>query len=441
MILYKSLIVILIVFWFSGIFYGQEKGKLEKLLAIEGDGGDVYLNPKDGSILVNTGGYEGKKQHDYINWIKNGMIIKKIDNAYYGKFSPDGKYYSYNIDKDIYILDDNDQLINKFTLWIKGIDTLNYVWSYDSKFIYSSERHPDMTRDLYRIDINTGKKELIIESKTLSNPVTVKDTNVIYLLTNVGTSLNPNFLIVKYNLKDKIFENLKLPMGHNGAYDDFTVSPDERIFVMNPNLFIYDIKKQKIIEYQILTNQIPRSFSWFSDISYFIFSMNDKEVYKYTLPNEYWITNKGSDIKLSEKLHLDGFALYKQHKDAEAVVKYEEALKYGESAQIYYDYGNSLSNLKDRLEDSLKAYQKAVDLGFDKKHLALYNMACVDSKLGKLKEAYYNLTLAVQARYNSFKQIEKDSDLMNLRADKDWSQYLADIKVGKLDEWVEKTKP
>lgn len=144
---------------------------------------------------------------------------------------------------------------------------------------------------------------------------------------------------------------------------------------------------------------------------------------------------------LFDKLHNEGFALYKQHKDAEAVLKYEEALKYGESAQLWYDYGNSLSNLKNRLEDSLKAYQKAVDLGFDKKHLALYNMACVESKLGKLKEAYYNLTLAVQAGYNSFKQIEKDSDLMNLRADKDWPQYFADIKAGKLDEWMEKAKP
>ena len=172
----------------------------------------------------------------------------------------------------------------------------------------------------------------------------------------------------------------------------------------------------------------PYSYSWRNDSSYVIFSFGNKQIVKYTLPKEYWdnpANNAEADKQeLSEKLRLEGFALYQRHKDAEAVKKYEEALKQSESAQLYYDYGNSLSNLKDRLEDSIKAYQKALELGYSQSNLVHYNIACVYSRTGKISEAYGALQKALDAGYKQVEYFEKDSDLANLRKDSGWARLV-----------------
>jgi tetratricopeptide (TPR) repeat protein len=124
-----------------------------------------------------------------------------------------------------------------------------------------------------------------------------------------------------------------------------------------------------------------------------------------------------------EQLYQKAFALYKAHNDAEAVKKYEEALKYGESAQLYYDYGNSLSNLP-RLDESIAAYSNALAMGYEPKKLVYYNIACVDSRLGKIDEALLNLTLAYEAGYTNVGYMQKDPDLANLRKDNKWAEWV-----------------
>jgi tetratricopeptide (TPR) repeat protein len=132
---------------------------------------------------------------------------------------------------------------------------------------------------------------------------------------------------------------------------------------------------------------------------------------------------KNTFSERSEELHKEGFGLYKAHKDAEAVKKYEEALKLDESAGLYFDYANSLSNLPKRQVDSSFAYVKAIELGYEKKEIAYYNLACVYSKMSKIPEAYSNLNIAVQNGYKSVSHMLKDPDLKNVRSDKDWEEF------------------
>lgn len=128
------------------------------------------------------------------------------------------------------------------------------------------------------------------------------------------------------------------------------------------------------------------------------------------------------------QLHKEGYALYKAHKDAEAVKKYEEALKSGESAELYFDYANSLSNLPDRLKDSSEAYLKAINKGYTNKAIAYYNLACIYSKMTNITYAYDCLKKAIDAGYSNTVYFLKDTDLNNLRADKDWKEFYERLK-------------
>ena len=57
--------------------------------------------------------------------------------------------------------------------------------------------------------------------------------------------------------------------------------------------------------------------------------------------------------------------LLKLKKNEEAIVKFEEAFEFATDPEAYYIYGNALSNVL-KLEESIKAYDIAVDLGYDK---------------------------------------------------------------------------
>jgi hypothetical protein len=122
-------------------------------------------------------------------------------------------------------------------------------------------------------------------------------------------------------------------------------------------------------------------------------------------------------------LRTEGYALYKSKKDADAVVKYEEALNHWANGEIYYNYANSLSNIL-RLEDSIKAYEIAMQLGYEKPELTLYNTACSYSRLEKAEPAYEYLAQAIDRGYNAFKFIEKDPDMKFLRSQPDWKKRI-----------------
>jgi len=129
--------------------------------------------------------------------------------------------------------------------------------------------------------------------------------------------------------------------------------------------------------------------------------------------------SKEEKIAKSKKLVRRAYALYKQKNDKEAVVLYKNALKLHKTADTFFKYGNSLSNIP-RLIEALAAYQQALRYPLIKvsKQNILYNMACILSKMKKIPRAYNKLIDAVRAGYLNINYIFKDSDLTNLWADR-----------------------
>lgn len=125
----------------------------------------------------------------------------------------------------------------------------------------------------------------------------------------------------------------------------------------------------------------------------------------------------------AEILFRKAYEKYREKNDVSAVVLYEKALKYNASGKIYYNYGNSLSNLKGRLEDSIKAYTMALKSDYHKPYLAYYNIACVYSRMENKEKAYEYLETAVQHGYRSFERLTKDPDLAYLRSRPDWEAF------------------
>jgi tetratricopeptide (TPR) repeat protein len=147
--------------------------------------------------------------------------------------------------------------------------------------------------------------------------------------------------------------------------------------------------------------------------------------------NNFWMKNITDQVKSKDeaaKLNAEGFKLYKGKKDKEALSKYEAAIDLYPTGEFYYNYGNSLSNVK-RYEDSIKAYEISLKLDPPRPELALYNIACAYSLMNKPDNAYKYLASAVERGYNAFEYIKKDSDMANLRKQPDWETKIKSIKA------------
>jgi len=127
-------------------------------------------------------------------------------------------------------------------------------------------------------------------------------------------------------------------------------------------------------------------------------------------------------LSRAKLLNEEGYKLYKLKKDKEAIEKYKRAIDLIEDPLFYFNYGNSLSNV-DKYEEAIKAYLKAMRLGYFPGYLALYNVACAYCRLGNSKEAYFYLHLAIDEGYRNYKYIQTDPDLDNLRKDKNWKAW------------------
>lgn len=136
-------------------------------------------------------------------------------------------------------------------------------------------------------------------------------------------------------------------------------------------------------------------------------------------------------LSRAKLLNEEGYKLYKLKKDKEAIEKYKKAINLIEDPLFYYNYGNSLSNV-DKYEEAIKAYLKAWRLGYFPSCLVLYNVACAYSRLGNIEESYFYLRLAIEEGYKNFKYIETDSDLENLRKDKNWKAWFEKEKNMKI---------
>jgi len=262
------------------------KSPLEKVLVFKGENaGYASLNSKDGSLLVNYSDLKGNKG---IYWYKDKKIINRIPNVMDGSVSPNGDYYSfYNKSENmLYIFKENGQLMNKFN--IEGF-TSGSTWSYDSKYIYWDEYGE---KYIYRIDIFTGTKELILESKRIYNsPVAINNPDILYLLERISPNdSDSDSNIVKYDLKNNKIEKVILPpIKDLFIFDSYSISPNGKIAVFpdehSGNMYVIDIMKNKIIDTIMMPDPShPQKYSWESDSSYFIFNVTGQEIDKYTIP-------------------------------------------------------------------------------------------------------------------------------------------------------------
>ena len=448
----RYLLIILIIYVINSIALVHAEQKLIKLLDFKHEQtGYASLNNNDDSLLINY--FDGTESKG-IYWFKQNKTIKSIPNVTEATFSPDGKYYTYVKSNLLFVFNEMDSLVYKFLINYTEFDRLG--WSYDSKLIYTCEHLKDKYI-VFCFDIKTGKKiEILKSNRVYFHPVTVKNRDIIYLLENTnsnGVGFYCN--IVKFDLESKKIEPIKLPKINDlWISDTFTISPDGNIIIFcNDNdgiIYIVDALNSKIIEkIETPMNARPGGYDWKSDGSYFIFTMTGKEIYKYTVPSgiSFYTTQINfltlgyakkfhqfpGGKELSEKeqqeqiaeansLSDEGFNYYQAKKDDLAIAKYEEALTHYASAEIYYRYGNSLSNIP-RLEDAVKAYQIAIELNYDKPYLVYYNIACVYSRMNHSKEAFANLELAINNGYKNFDHIQKDEDLAWLRSQPEWKEW------------------
>lgn len=276
----------LIIIGLTGLSFAQNQGNIKQIYTFPKEQlGWSSVNSKDDSLLVTV----LTDQKCWIYWFKDGKTLKKINNVQGGVSSPDCKYYYYQ-DNGCNIKDKKDSLINKF----KGEEEIeSYQWSWDSKYIYISEFGLDTeieawkTNKIYRCDISNGNKELIFSQKFCFHPVVVNNPDVLYIMKNNGG--DNNYDIFKYHIKTKQLEKIKLPLDNPQLYDEFTVSPDERIIVFadfsTRTLYFVDLKSQKILNKKSLSfTSSPFKFYWKADSSYLLFTITSKEVYKYTVP-------------------------------------------------------------------------------------------------------------------------------------------------------------
>ncbi|MDX1961022.1 MAG: hypothetical protein SFU98_20805 [Leptospiraceae bacterium] len=146
--------------------------------------------------------------------------------------------------------------------------------------------------------------------------------------------------------------------------------------------------------------------------------------YTFKNPGKHKSVSREEAIAKSKSLNSKGEDLNKKKKYSEAMKLFEEAIEYHATGEVYYNYGNTLSNVPN-LKESIDAYKIADKLGgYKRPELIQYNIACSYSRMDKVEEAYKHLAFAVDRGYNAFKYIQKDSDMENLRKRQDWEERI-----------------
>ncbi len=246
----------------------------------------VSLNNKNDTLFVSMFTKdEQNKTLFYANIYRDGKIVKTIQNATKAVFDVNGKFYAYIKEKTLYINDVQGKVINKIPV-NDFIESLS--WTYDSRYIYLCEQGQKYI--IYRIEIEKGTKEVVLESKKVYfHPIPVKDSNVIYLLENrYPGDVEPDCFIIKYDLSTKTFESVQIPISYS-IYEDFSISSDAKIvaFLNMSDAFIYiiDISKSKVLDkIKIPRFSHPNMYGWKVDGSYALFSFTLKDIYKYIIP-------------------------------------------------------------------------------------------------------------------------------------------------------------
>ena len=235
------------------------------------------------------------------------------------------------------------------------------------------------------------------------------------------------------NWPDKTFKYEVYPDAIWSAYDYFVNDNNKNPIYYcyewkNENLYIYNghsegqgkIFKDDLI---VVLKKTPSPTTSLPIIKENLLTLDyAKNYHQYPGGKELSQSEQHKQISEANSLSDEGFNYYKSKKDNLAIAKYEEALTHYASAEIYYRYGNSLSNIP-RLEDAVKAYQIAIELNYDKPGLVYYNIACVYSRMNQGKEAFTNLELAINNGYKNFDHIQQDEDLVWLRSQPEWKDW------------------
>ncbi len=140
-------------------------------------------------------------------------------------------------------------------------------------------------------------------------------------------------------------------------------------------------------------------------------------------------------LKDADDLTLDGFPslgarLLRSQRVAEAeeaATRFENYLKrHPGSGRAWSNLGYvSLGAENDR--QAVRAFRKALDLGY-RKPATMYNLACAHARLKEKDEAFAWLDRAIDAGFRSYRQIEDDDDLWNLRRDPRFPKAVAKAK-------------
>jgi tetratricopeptide (TPR) repeat protein len=126
------------------------------------------------------------------------------------------------------------------------------------------------------------------------------------------------------------------------------------------------------------------------------------------------------DEKTAEynNLFLKGLDSFKNKKNLDSANHYfnESILDYPSNI-AYYELGNVLLEKKE-YKKAIYAYEMAEKLGYEPFSKVLYNISCAHSLLNETELSAQYLEFALQAGYSNIDNINKDSDLTNLRKDK-----------------------
>ncbi|MCL6592140.1 MAG: hypothetical protein K6U80_19605 [Firmicutes bacterium] len=221
--------------------------------------------------------------------LKRNSLELKFSDVRTGTFSPDGNYYTYVKNKELFcIFSKSGKSIKQIP--IKGIVD-NVSWSYDSKYVYFSTLKNEYL--IHRFNVKSGEYEIILKSyKTYYHPVTVMDVNILYFLESKdpeGVEID-DCNIVRYYLKEKRFEKVRLPeIDKLWIANSFSVSPDNKYLIFEDFrtglIHVVDLTTNKVIDSLSIPADIDTSigfYCWKPDSSYVLFTVTLKEIYKYS---------------------------------------------------------------------------------------------------------------------------------------------------------------
>lgn len=117
----------------------------------------------------------------------------------------------------------------------------------------------------------------------------------------------------------------------------------------------------------------------------------------------------------SNKLFLNALDEFKNKKNLQAASEgFKASITEYPNAKSYYELGNVFMEMKN-YQGALDAYSLAEKLGYEPFSKVMFNVACAYSQLKNFPMSADYLQFAIQAGYVNIDNIEKDTDLANLR--------------------------